>query len=201
MQFEDFERAAFVNRVMEGMWPYLEATISSALREFLTPIIQAQLPFPVSGFEFEKLTFGSTPFQVRGVKKYALYAGASLSLSRCFWNVPSAGRDRIRPVSRCAPLSSSFLCCVLPDSPDVRLDAVPSAGREEVCALRRCAPLSTLLASAPRSRYFWHACSSLDTSGISVLSRSFWHRRCLPTVAQMLPWCQWLYTCMALPCR
>lgn len=75
MQFEDFERAAFVNQAFQAMWSFLDASMCTAIREFIEPVIQAQLPFPISGFEFEKLAFGDTPWQVRGVKHYSLYAG------------------------------------------------------------------------------------------------------------------------------
>jgi hypothetical protein len=76
VQFEDFERAAFVNQAFQAMWSFLDSTICAAIREFIEPIIQAQLPFPISGFEFEKLAFGDTPWQVRGIKHYSLFSGA-----------------------------------------------------------------------------------------------------------------------------
>ena len=78
MQFEEFERVAFVNQILEGMWAYLDATICSAIKEFVEPVIQENLPFPVSGFEFEKLAFGDAPFQIRGVKHASLFDGAAL---------------------------------------------------------------------------------------------------------------------------
>ena len=78
LQFEDFERAAFVNKAMEAMWPFLEATLAGALRHTLQPVIQQQLPFPISGFEFEKLSFGGTPWHIRGVKHHPLFSGARL---------------------------------------------------------------------------------------------------------------------------
>ena len=43
-QFEDFERARFVNQVFAGMWPYLDATICTAIRNNVEPIIQARSP-------------------------------------------------------------------------------------------------------------------------------------------------------------
>ena len=76
MQFEDFERANFINQVFHAMWPYLDGTICTAIRNNVQPVIQNSLPFPISGFEFEKLSFGDTPWQVRGVKHYSLFAGA-----------------------------------------------------------------------------------------------------------------------------
>jgi hypothetical protein len=81
LQFEDFERANFVNQAFHAMWPFLDASICTAIRSAVQPIIQKNLPFPVSGFEFEKLAFGDSPWQVRGVKHYALYAGARCQLA------------------------------------------------------------------------------------------------------------------------
>lgn len=76
LQFEEFERVAFVNQILVGMWAYLDTTICSAIKEFVEPVIQDNLPFPVSGFEFEKLALGDAPFQIRGVKHASLFDGA-----------------------------------------------------------------------------------------------------------------------------
>lgn len=81
-QFEEFERVAFVNQILVGVWPYLDATICSAIKEFVEPVIQENLPFPVSGIEFEKLAFGDAPFQIRGVKHASLFDGATRGWSR-----------------------------------------------------------------------------------------------------------------------
>jgi hypothetical protein len=77
LQFEDFERARFVNLAFAAMWPYLNATICSAIRNNIEPIIQKNVPAPIAGFVFEKLSFGDVPWQVRGVKHAPLYAGVS----------------------------------------------------------------------------------------------------------------------------
>lgn len=84
MQFEDFERARFVNQALRGMWPFLDAAMCGALKEVVEPSIQSTLPFPVASFSFEKLAFGSAPFEVRGVKHASLFAGATLRYApRC----------------------------------------------------------------------------------------------------------------------
>lgn len=82
VQFEEFERVAFVNQILVGIWAYLDPTICSAIKEFVEPVIQENLPFPVSGFEFEKLALGDAPFQIRGVKHVSLYDGTTLSKPR-----------------------------------------------------------------------------------------------------------------------
>jgi hypothetical protein len=66
------------------MWPYLNATICTAIRNNIEPIIQKNVPSPFSGFVFEKLSFGDVPWQVRGVKYHPLYSGV-LSLSQDSW--------------------------------------------------------------------------------------------------------------------
>lgn len=59
-----------------GMWGYLDMAICTAIKHHVEPAIQDNLPFAISGFTFEKLGFGDSPFQIRGIKHASLFAGA-----------------------------------------------------------------------------------------------------------------------------
>lgn len=75
LQFDDFERARFVNQALVGMWGFLDMAICNAIKHHVEPAIQDNLPFAISGFTFEKLSFGDSPFQIRGIKHASLYSG------------------------------------------------------------------------------------------------------------------------------
>jgi hypothetical protein len=77
VQCDEYERARFLNQALCGMWSYLDSTICNAIKECVEPAMQDNLPFPISGFTFEKLGFGDAPFQIRGIKHTSLFAGVS----------------------------------------------------------------------------------------------------------------------------
>lgn len=118
VQFEEFERVAFVNQILVGMWAYIDTTICSAIKEFVEPVIQENLPFPVSGFEFEKLALGDAPFQIRGVKHASLFDGVQRPPARRTqlrgqfpgsWNPFRHHRSRSRSRKRCLSATADYL--------------------------------------------------------------------------------------------
>jgi hypothetical protein len=60
------------------MWPFLDSAICCAIKDHVEPVIQGNLPFPVSGFTFEKLAFGDAPPQIRGIKNTPLFSGTHI---------------------------------------------------------------------------------------------------------------------------
>ncbi|KDD73782.1 hypothetical protein H632_c1841p0, partial [Helicosporidium sp. ATCC 50920] len=68
LSFRKTEQVEWVNRAMRTLWPYVDVAVCSAVRAQVEPILQAYKPSFVKKASFVKLTFGSNPLRVEGVR-------------------------------------------------------------------------------------------------------------------------------------
>lgn len=68
--FPDTERAEWLNKVIQQMWPYISKLVENILKHSVEPIINRNLPAKLTPFKFEKICLGDIPLRVGGVKTY-----------------------------------------------------------------------------------------------------------------------------------
>ncbi|XP_064644858.1 extended synaptotagmin-2-like isoform X2 [Lineus longissimus] len=68
--FPDVERAEWVNKILEQMWPYIGELTKNILVEKVQPQIIANLPNSLKSFRFVKIDLGDIPPRIGGVKAY-----------------------------------------------------------------------------------------------------------------------------------
>ena len=64
----DVNRAAWLNQLLDSLWPHLDTAVSATIKESVEPGLRAAVPPPISWIGFEKVTLGPTPPTVGGVK-------------------------------------------------------------------------------------------------------------------------------------
>ena len=64
----DCNRAAWLNNVLEVLWPHVDTSVSEVIRDSLEPLLRTIVPPIVSWIGFEKITLGPTPPTIGGVK-------------------------------------------------------------------------------------------------------------------------------------
>lgn len=65
----DWNRAAFLNRVLDALWPHVDTSVCEVVRDSVEPILRDLVPKNiVHWIGFEKLTLGPTPPTIGGVK-------------------------------------------------------------------------------------------------------------------------------------
>lgn len=65
----DWNRAAFLNRVLDALWPHVDTSVCEVVRDSVEPILRDLVPGNiVHWIGFEKLTLGPTPPTIGGVK-------------------------------------------------------------------------------------------------------------------------------------
>ena len=64
----DCSRAAWLNNVLEVLWPYVDTSVSEVIRDSIEPLLRTLVPPIVSWIGFEKITLGPTPPTIGGVK-------------------------------------------------------------------------------------------------------------------------------------
>ena len=65
----DWNRAAFLNRVLDALWPHVDTSVCEVVRDSVEPILRDLVPRNiVHWIGFEKLTLGPTPPTIGGVK-------------------------------------------------------------------------------------------------------------------------------------
>ncbi|KAJ0243943.1 Synaptotagmin-3 [Hirschfeldia incana] len=71
MKNPDYERVDWFNRFLSYMWPYLDKAICEIIRSSAQPIFADYIgTFCIESIEFEKLSLGSLPPTVHGIKFY-----------------------------------------------------------------------------------------------------------------------------------
>ncbi|CAG5134280.1 unnamed protein product, partial [Candidula unifasciata] len=71
VNFPDVERAEWVNKILNHMWPYIGEYVEKILRESVEPTVRASLPATLQSFKFSKIDLGDIPPRVGGVKVYS----------------------------------------------------------------------------------------------------------------------------------
>ncbi|GLT70146.1 hypothetical protein SLA2020_422430 [Shorea laevis] len=67
----DYERVDWLNKFVKDMWPYLDKAICCTIRSMTKPIFAEYIgKFQIQSIEFEKLTLGTIPPVINGVKVY-----------------------------------------------------------------------------------------------------------------------------------
>jgi len=60
--------AQWLNRMLQGMWPYYDKAIGAAIKEAVEPMMdQYKPPGLIKKIYFAKLTFGDAPFRIDNV--------------------------------------------------------------------------------------------------------------------------------------
>ncbi len=61
-------RAQWLNRMLQGMWPYYDKAVGVAIKEAVEPMMeQYKPPGLIKKIYFSKLTFGDAPFRIDNV--------------------------------------------------------------------------------------------------------------------------------------
>ncbi|KAL8564138.1 hypothetical protein ACOMHN_035743 [Nucella lapillus] len=68
--FPDVERAEWVNKMIDQLWPYIGVYVRKLLQESIEPKIRASLPATFSSFKFTNIDLGDIPPRIGGVKVY-----------------------------------------------------------------------------------------------------------------------------------
>lgn len=68
--FPDIERAEWLNKVIQRMWPYITEYIHKVLVETVQPKVNANLPSSLQPFIFLRTDLGDAPPRIGGVKVY-----------------------------------------------------------------------------------------------------------------------------------
>ncbi|XP_076437301.1 extended synaptotagmin-2-like isoform X2 [Babylonia areolata] len=68
--FPDVERAEWVNKMIDQLWPYIGVYVRKLLQESIEPKIRASLPASLSNFRFTTIDLGDIPPRIGGVKVY-----------------------------------------------------------------------------------------------------------------------------------
>ncbi|XP_067685941.1 extended synaptotagmin-2-like [Haliotis asinina] len=68
--FPDVERAEWLNKMIDQLWPYIGDYVDRLLRESIEPKIRESLPASLSSFKFSKIDIGDIPPRIGGVKVY-----------------------------------------------------------------------------------------------------------------------------------
>ena len=62
----DVNRAAWLNQLLDSLWPHLDTAVSATIKESVEPGLRAAVPPPISWIGFEKVTLGPTAPTVGG---------------------------------------------------------------------------------------------------------------------------------------
>ncbi|CAL5218486.1 g172 [Coccomyxa viridis] len=66
--FQDKEKVEWLNRMLQGMWPYYDKAIGAAIKEAVEPMMeQYKPPGLIKKIYFSKLTFGDSPIRIDNV--------------------------------------------------------------------------------------------------------------------------------------
>ncbi|ENN81663.1 hypothetical protein YQE_01938, partial [Dendroctonus ponderosae] len=69
--FPDIERAEWLNRIMNQLWPSVNLYVKQIVRDSIQPALKENLEkFKLFGFKFERIILGTVPFRIGGVKVY-----------------------------------------------------------------------------------------------------------------------------------
>ncbi|XP_012938317.1 extended synaptotagmin-2 [Aplysia californica] len=70
VNFPDVERAEWINKILDQMWPYIGEYVEKILRDSVEGSVRGSLPASLSSFKFSKIDLGDIPPRVGGVKVY-----------------------------------------------------------------------------------------------------------------------------------
>ncbi|XP_018325864.1 extended synaptotagmin-2 isoform X2 [Agrilus planipennis] len=69
--FPDIERAEWLNKIIQQLWPNVNKYTRNLLRDKIQPKVKEKLEkYKLTGFKFEKMILGSIPPRIGGVKVY-----------------------------------------------------------------------------------------------------------------------------------
>jgi hypothetical protein len=68
--FPDVDRAEWLNKMIQQMWPYIGTYIKKLLMETVQPLVNSALPSILTPFAFDTIDLGTVPPRVGGVKVY-----------------------------------------------------------------------------------------------------------------------------------
>ncbi|XP_064595420.1 extended synaptotagmin-2-like isoform X2 [Liolophura sinensis] len=68
--FPDVERAEWMNKIIDQMWPYVGDYVVDYIKTSLEPSIKKSLPGSLQSFKFVKMDLGDIPPRIGGVKVY-----------------------------------------------------------------------------------------------------------------------------------
>lgn len=68
--FPDVERAEWLNKMIQQMWPYIGDFVKNLLKTSVEAAVNANLPDKLKPFHFEKIDLGDIPPRIGGVKVY-----------------------------------------------------------------------------------------------------------------------------------
>lgn len=70
VNFPDVERAEWMNKILDQMWPYIGEFVEKILRESVEPSVKNSLPASMKSFKFSTIDLGDIPPRIGGVKVY-----------------------------------------------------------------------------------------------------------------------------------
>ncbi|ONI23851.1 hypothetical protein PRUPE_2G212000 [Prunus persica] len=71
VKFSDYDRVDWLNKFLFDMWPYLDKAICSTIRSIAQPIFKEYIgKFHIEAIEFDKLSLGTMPPIIYGLKVY-----------------------------------------------------------------------------------------------------------------------------------
>jgi len=86
LAFRDVDNAAWLNRMVDKAWPYLDRATSGVIVAALDPILQATRPSFLTTLRFERFSFGKVPARIEGVKVHDTGDEASVEVDLdVFW--------------------------------------------------------------------------------------------------------------------
>uniref|UniRef100_A0A5K3FC98 Beta-1,4-galactosyltransferase n=1 Tax=Mesocestoides corti TaxID=53468 RepID=A0A5K3FC98_MESCO len=68
--FPDIERAEWLNKIIQRMWPYISEYVNQILIETVQPAVNKNLPTSLRPFIFLRTDLGDSPPRIGGVKVY-----------------------------------------------------------------------------------------------------------------------------------
>ncbi|GFN89709.1 extended synaptotagmin-like protein 2 [Plakobranchus ocellatus] len=70
VNFPDVERAEWMNKILDQMWPYIGEFVEKIMRESVEPSVKNSLPASFKSFKFSTIDLGDIPPRIGGVKVY-----------------------------------------------------------------------------------------------------------------------------------
>lgn len=61
------ESAGFLNKIIEQLWPNINAAAARIVKESVEPVLATSLPGPLSGLRFTKVDLGPVPLEISEV--------------------------------------------------------------------------------------------------------------------------------------
>eukprot|EP00270_Netrium_digitus_P004694 TRINITY_DN1598_c0_g1_i1.p1 TRINITY_DN1598_c0_g1~~TRINITY_DN1598_c0_g1_i1.p1 ORF type:complete len:433 (+),score=117.21 TRINITY_DN1598_c0_g1_i1:111-1301(+) len=67
VEFTDFQRVRWLNRLLLQLWSYINKAVSTQIRASVEPVLERCKPMAVSSIKFYKLTLGTIPPEITGI--------------------------------------------------------------------------------------------------------------------------------------